>query len=995
LFAIAPEEVSGDLVACHEQAVTAALGYLEAEAVVVRRGSGGERVERSRGLIAAAYRHRLSRALDPQLHTHVVAANLSLGEDGRFTALWGAPLYRAAKTAGVLYQSHLRALVTERLGLEWGEVRNGAAELAGVARPVIKEFSKRRHEMLREAERGGIGLGSKAAAESAALATRDRKRYGVDTHTWREEVRERAGELGLGNAELTELLDTGRERVEKGLATREGVQEQAIGDRLASPEGLTARSNTFDERLVLQEFAAAARQGALVGEVRAQADRFAGREEVLAATGGEMTTVELVECERRLIAAAVGRVGEGAGILDAAQVERAIAVAERPLTVEQAMAVRTTVRTGDGVSVIQALAGTGKTYLAGVLRQVYESAGYEVLGVAPTGRAARELAEEAGVPARTLERLLIDIEQLGDEVPDGCVVILDEAGMAATRTSARVLHAAERAGAKVIAIGDPGQLASVQAGGWLAAVGRQLGVVALTEVMRQRDPAERRALGALHDRVPGRYLDWAQQARRIETFSDPAGACRQAVAEWQRASETVGPAQAVMIARDNDTRAALNSAARELWRALGLLGEEHTYGPVELAVGDRVICRRNDRLIDVDNGMRGTVRHIDAEHVLIETDSGLVRELPAAYVSEHLEHAYSLTGHGMQGGTVEAAIVVASPRDLTAGWSYTALSRARGQTRLLIHEHQLEVGRGEFAPTDHTPSGAREDLLARVRRHMLERDDEDLAIEQLPAAGRADDPALAGPRTIATDPPQERAAEIAQPMPPAAATPARLRELRERIEQLHAQLEALPTRQLLRIEDLDARALTLRNHREQLAERLAQLPEPRRRFGREHDPHAVERSYLRSALRAVERDHHTALAQRHHLEWQLGDPTEIRAERDALQHAITQLAQEHTEVRNELADREPHAPGTWVRDTFGERPDRSPPREVWEKAVRQAARYRLEHDITDPGSALGQRPQQREKQRDWERARKAIARDQRRLGRDIETDLKLDIGVEL
>ena len=101
LFAVAPEQVSGELVACHEEAVRAALGYLEEEAVMVRRGEGGERVERAGGLIAAAYRHRMSRALDPQLHTHVVAANLARGSDGRFTALHGAPLYRAAKTAGV------------------------------------------------------------------------------------------------------------------------------------------------------------------------------------------------------------------------------------------------------------------------------------------------------------------------------------------------------------------------------------------------------------------------------------------------------------------------------------------------------------------------------------------------------------------------------------------------------------------------------------------------------------------------------------------------------------------------------------------------------------------------------------------------------------------------------------------------------------------------------------------------------------------------------
>ena len=992
LFAVSPEPVSGRLVACHEEAVGAALGYLEEEAVMVRRGKGGERVEQAGGLIAAAYRHRMSRALDPQLHTHVVAANLAGGSDGRFTALYGAPVYRAAKTAGYLYQAHLRALVTERLGLEWGGVHKGAAELSGVERPVLEQFSKRRHEMLREALEGGIGLGSKAAAESAALATRERKCYGVETHTWREEVRARAGELGLGKDELGDLIDAGRERVECGLAVRDEVDEQVLGDRLASPLGLTERSNTFDQRHVLQEFAAVASQGALVSEVRGRAERFAERPQVIRTGGGGMTTAELVGCERRLIAAAVGRAGEGVGIVDVSLVERAIARADRPPSAEQAMAVRATVSAGHGVTVIQALAGTGKTYTAGVLREVYESAGFQVLGVAPTGRAARELSEQAGVTSRTLERLLIDLEQLGEDLPQGCVLILDEAGMAATRSSARVLQAAEQAGAKVIAIGDPRQLGSVQAGGWLGAVGRELGALRLTEVMRQRDPAERRALAALHDRLPRHYLGWAERAERIDTFSDPAGAYEHALGEWQRAIAAVGPARAVMIARDNDTRAALNGAARELLRALGLLGETCSYGSVELAVGDRVICRRNDRLIDVDNGMRGTVRHLDAERVVVDTDSGLVRELPAAYVSEHLEHAYCLTGHGMQGATVEQAVVVASPRELTAGWSYTALSRSRAETRLLIYEHQLAEERSEFAPAQR-PTAARSDLLARVQRHMLERDDEDLAIEQLPGAGRADDPDLAGSRALAAELPQERAAARAEPMPPAEASPARLRNLRERVEQLQAQLQGLALRELQRIEDLDERVRRQSTQREQLAGQLAQLPEPTRRFGREKDPHAGQRAHLISTLRAHDRALNDMLAERSNLAGALGDPAEMRAERDGLEGAITQSTQEHSAIRDALAERELHAPGAWVRDTFGERPDGAWAREEWEADVRQVAHYRVQYDITDPSDPLGPRPDGARQHHDWEQASETIEHGERRLDRDAETERDVDLGI--
>lgn len=204
------------------------------------------------------------------------------------------------------------------------------------------------------------------------------------------------------------------------------------------------------------------------------------------------------------------------------------------------------------------------------------------------------------------------------------------------------------------------------------------------------------------------------RAGRIQMFSEPAGVCAQAIEQWARAASAVGPGQAVMIARDNDTRDTLNRAARELRRELGTLGEECSYDELELAVGDRVICRRNDRELDVDNGMRGTVRHLDGERVVIDSDSGLVRELSGAYISEHLEHAYALTGHGTQGGTVETATVVASPHDLTAGWSYTALSRARGHTRLLIYEDRHTEERNEFAPTDQTQATGKEHLAGPV-----------------------------------------------------------------------------------------------------------------------------------------------------------------------------------------------------------------------------------------------------------------------------------------
>jgi hypothetical protein len=67
---------------------------------------------------------------------------------------------------------------------------------------------------------------------------------------------------------------------------------------------------------------------------------------------------------------------------------------------------------------------------------------------------------------------------------------------------------------------------------------------------------------------------------------------------------------------------------------------------VTIAVGDRVICRRNDTDVDVDNGTRGTVRATHKDRAVIQTDAGMVRDLPTGYVAEHVEYAYCLTGHG-------------------------------------------------------------------------------------------------------------------------------------------------------------------------------------------------------------------------------------------------------------------------------------------------------------------------------------------------------------
>jgi conjugative relaxase-like TrwC/TraI family protein len=147
LYGLGSDEVSEAVRHAHDDAVVDAIGYLETHAAYARRGHDGvDRLETT-GFVAAGFRHRTSRAGDPQLHTHVLVANLVHASDGRWSSLYPTPMYHQGRTAGFVYQAALRAGLVERLGVSFGEVTKGAAEIVGMPLTLMKEFSTRRAEI--------------------------------------------------------------------------------------------------------------------------------------------------------------------------------------------------------------------------------------------------------------------------------------------------------------------------------------------------------------------------------------------------------------------------------------------------------------------------------------------------------------------------------------------------------------------------------------------------------------------------------------------------------------------------------------------------------------------------------------------------------------------------------------------------------------------------------------------------------------------------------
>lgn len=206
LHALGDEDVRRAVQAGHDEAVDTALAYVQDRAAAVRGERSAPRVPAPvAGLVAAGFVHRVSRALDPHLHTHVLVANLGAGPDGRWRALDGRGLYAHRAAADVLYHAQLRSTLTARLGVAWEPARRGRADVAGIGMEARTAFSQRAAAIAADLAR--TGRHGPAAEALAGHRTRPDRRLDVGADELRDGWRRRAASLGLGPRAFARALD--------------------------------------------------------------------------------------------------------------------------------------------------------------------------------------------------------------------------------------------------------------------------------------------------------------------------------------------------------------------------------------------------------------------------------------------------------------------------------------------------------------------------------------------------------------------------------------------------------------------------------------------------------------------------------------------------------------------------------------------------------------------------------------------------------------------
>ena len=485
--------VGGDtrILKAHTDAVKTALDYAEANLVQTRRYVNGQiQTETGGKIIAGLFQHDTSRALDPQLHTHAVIANMVKDSNGDFRSLSNEALYNGKMLLGQIYRSALAENLQD-LGYETKALDKGLFDIKGVPQELVDTFSKRREE-IEQALKDRNYEPTAVASSLAALATRSAKQP-----VQRSELRAAwAAEVKSLNIDLQQTLREASRHQQPSSEAREKSAGDAVEFAIAHHSEREAVYAEKELLMTAMKFAPGVTEKAAAAELKEWVkDRILYPVDLK--EGRFYTDVENIRLEaenKDLMRAGMRReVLDLRNTIERATRRRSDGVISRKLdrttlTDGQKEAAGMVLSATSYVTAVQGYAGTGKTYMLETALRMAQARGHEIEGLAPSHKAVTALNEALPV-ASTVESALVRHENganLGDK--SKTILAVDEASMLSSDSMNRVLKMASAQGyAKVVFIGDVKQLEAVGAGSAFRALqDAGMPTALMTDIQRQR-----------------------------------------------------------------------------------------------------------------------------------------------------------------------------------------------------------------------------------------------------------------------------------------------------------------------------------------------------------------------------------------------------------------------------------------------------------------------------------------------------------------------------
>jgi len=571
-----------DVQRAHVEAVKTTMAFVESNIAQYRTAKDGVTEIHTGGkIVAGFFHHDTSRALDPQLHSHVVMTNMVQGDDGNFRALHNVEIYRQKMPLGQLYRNAL-ANNLERLGFETTRDDKGFFEISSMNETVMRTFSKRREQIEASLKDRGLSPDAKSSA-LAALATRSSKKP-VDrselSQAWAEEVKS----LGLDpNRLLENLRDPSRVQTSPSNLSPRDLALRAVDfaiSHLSEKKSVYSHSETMvsilqydksvDPRLASQELSALLADKVLYSVNRKKGLHYTDKVNVQMETDNLR---RMADAQGRTTGIDMRRVSEKV-LRQTSDTALSRRLANSSLTDGQKDAVAMALSSTEGKLVgIQGLAGTGKTYMMSTVVRFAAGRGYGVDGIAPSNKAVKEL-DGSIAGSRTIENVLTRFEAGGkDGDKSKTILVVDESSMLSSEGMNRVLRMAETRGyARVVLMGDIKQLDAVGAGSAFRQLQeRGLPVALMTDIARQNTQEGRDAVIAA---VSGNIAQAMEVMKTVVEVGEGQGhrhAIARELAERYANLDASDREKTAVIVMTNAVRQEVNQGVQMLLQERGVL----------------------------------------------------------------------------------------------------------------------------------------------------------------------------------------------------------------------------------------------------------------------------------------------------------------------------------------------------------------------------------------------------------------------------------------
>ncbi len=726
------------LVLAHEEATRVAFRELETFAATRVRKHGNQHDRTTGNLVAAAFTHTSSRALDPLLHTHLTVFNATFDEtEKRWKALQAGGLYDAIRYGTAVYRNELAKRV-QQIGYRIRPAKHGF-EIEGVSEAVLKRFSKRsqqRDVVVRELEQK---LGHKLSNNAIALAvhqSRAKKIKGISTAEVREQ---QLAQLQPDELQALQKLTTSVQPIRR--VRRFEPENQALNYAVA---------HVFERKSVVPEHellgvALAQNPGEMDLPALKEAAKYSAH---LVKTEHGLSTPQILATELDLIQT----------VNTACDTVVPIHPSYKPadwMGEDQRRAIYHVLRTSDRITGLRGLAGSGKTTALHELVAACAEVKIEPLFCAPTAAASDVLRKE-GFEAVTLQSLLLSKPVLSDRK----LVVLDEAGAVGIDDMKRLFDLARDA--RIVLSGDTGQHASVVRGDALRILEQHSDFQSgqLTRIRRQRKAEYRKAVElAAQKRTLEAFAQLERMGAVVEVLADGHNDLHDAAAKSylkalteSKSALLVAPTWAEIEAVTEKVRGAMKTAGRldcdekefEVFDSLSwteaqkqdarqyrlgmailfhqrkasfakdeivsVVGVENNAIKVQrddgsqsvfplgqgfalcdvgekrklkIAAGDKLLLQANTVGKRFINGELVEVRAIQGDSIVLADG----RVIPQNYRT--FTHGYAVTSHAAQGKTVDEVLVVASSRSLAAVHQqqfYVSISRGRERCQIFTDD---------------------------------------------------------------------------------------------------------------------------------------------------------------------------------------------------------------------------------------------------------------------------------------------------------------------